>query len=322
MIFSKAGAPRGHRNVRGEKRMKTFERKVSRVSDYFIYSPSKTAQEIFLYPMQCGIFTYEPGYALSRRSFDSFLLMYIQRGTMLLDYGGRRQEVPERSFVLLDCYEPHGYSTLEGYECLWLHFDGLQARKYYHIIQSRLGWVFTMGDVFSVIRKMNAILRIFSEHQTVREPLMNKYITDILTEFMLLSPGGQGARNDARLIERAVNHINENFYQDISVDQLAALSGLSRYYFIRVFRQETGYTPHEYLVNRRMATARYLLKYSALSSKEICFQSGFSNESVFCSAFKKQHGMTPRQYREHTNEPREAGKGEAEEENRQSSGEE
>ena len=97
------------------------------------------------------------------------------------------------------------------------------------------------------------------------------------------------------------HYINEHFHEDISVDQLASLSGLSRYYFIRVFRQETGYTPHEYLVNRRMATARYLLKYSSLSSKEICFQSGFSGESVFCSAFRKQHGMTPQQYREAMN---------------------
>ncbi len=283
--------------------MKSFERKVSRISDYYIYSLSRTSQETFFYPMQCGLFTYEPGYVLSRRSFDSFLLMYIQKGTMLLDYAGKKQIVPERNFILLDCYAPHGYSTEEGYECLWLHFDGLLARKYCQFICSRLRNVFTMGDVFSAIRKMNAILRVFREHQTVHEPLMSKYITDILTEFMLLSPGGENARNDIHLIERAVNYINENFFRDVSVDQLAALSGLSRYYFIRVFRRETGYTPHEYLVNRRMATARYLLKYSSLTTKEVCFQSGFSNESVFCSAFKKQHGLTPRQYREHTNEP-------------------
>ncbi len=282
--------------------MKTFERKVARVSDYFIYSPSKTALETFLYPMQCGIFTYEPGYSLKRLSFNSFLLMYIQKGTMILDFEGRLQEVPERNFVLLDCYRPHGYSTVEGYECIWLHFDGVLARHYYHLIHSRLGSIFTLGDVFSVIRKLNAILRVFYDHKTVQEPLMNKYITDILTEFMLHSPGEKNTRDNVSLIERAVNHISENFSRDVSVDQLAALTGLSRYYFIRIFRQETGYTPHEYLVNRRMATARYLLKYSSLNTREICFESGFSNESVFCSAFKKQHGMTPRQYREYTGE--------------------
>ncbi len=280
--------------------MKTFEKKVSRMSDYFVYSPSKTAQETFLYPVQCGNFIYEPGYALRRRSFDSFLLMYIQKGAMLLDYDGKTREISEGNFILLDCYKPHGYSTVNGYECLWLHFDGVLARKYCQIIFSRSGNVFSMSDAMPVIRKMNTILRVFQSHETVHEPRMSKYITDILTEFMMLVPGGEGTRNYAGMIERAVNHINENFFEEVSVDQLAALSGLSKYYFIRIFKQETGYTPHEYLVNRRMATARYLLKYSSLNTKEICFQSGFSSESVFCSAFKKLHGMTPREYRNHT----------------------
>ena len=41
--------------------MKSVEQKVSPVSDYYIHSPGKTAQEMFLYPLQCGLFTYEPG---------------------------------------------------------------------------------------------------------------------------------------------------------------------------------------------------------------------------------------------------------------------
>ena len=46
-------------------------------SNYFVYSPSKNAMEMFLYPLQCGQFTYLPGYRLVREAFDSFLLMYI-----------------------------------------------------------------------------------------------------------------------------------------------------------------------------------------------------------------------------------------------------
>ena len=56
--------------------MKSVERKVSPVSDYFIYTPSKFAREVFLYPMQCGVFTYEPGYMLNRNSFEKLALEY------------------------------------------------------------------------------------------------------------------------------------------------------------------------------------------------------------------------------------------------------
>lgn len=279
--------------------MKTLEQKVSPVSDYYINSPSKTAQEMFLYPLQCGVFTYEPGYSLKRSSFDSFLLIYLQSGKMLLDFGGREQPVPENHFILIDCYQPHGYSTRDGSECVWLHFDGVQARNYYEYIVSRLGNVFAMEDALPVFRKMNGILKTFSENNQFQEPLLSKYITDILTEFMIYQPGRGAGGTSSEAVERAMVYIAEHFTEDIPVSLLARLAGLSEYHFIRTFRQKTGYTPHEYIINRRMASVRYLLKYTQLTVKEICFSTGFSCESVFCNAFKKLHHVTPRQYRLH-----------------------
>ena len=277
--------------------MKTVERKVSPVSDYYVYTPSKIAEQVFFYPVQCGLFTYEPGYVLFRNAFDSFLLMFVRHGVMDLDLPGKKQRVRENQFVLLDCYAPHGYSTTEGYECLWLHFDGSMARAYYQMIVSRLGNVFSLSDVFPVIRKMDAILRIFRENQTVHEALLSKYITDILTEFLIDSPGNRCVRSNAEAAEKAITYINEHFSEEISVEKLASLCGISHYHFIRVFKQETGYTPHEYILNRRMASARYLLRNSDLPVKEICYDTGFSSESVFCNAFKKHNGMTPKEYR-------------------------
>lgn len=280
--------------------MKSVEQKVSPISDYYVFSPSKTAQELFLYPLQCGLFTYEPGYTLKRSSFDSFLLMFIQKGTMLLNMNGKTQPVHEKSFVLIDCYEPHGYSTRDGYECLWIHFDGGLARRYYELIVSRLKNVFTMEDAFPVLRKMNTILRTFAENKQLKEPLLSKYILDILTEFMIYNPDASEAGNSSKAAEKAMTYITEHFTEDLPVSRIAAAVGMSEYHFYHVFKQETGYTPHEYIVNRRMASARYLLKYSSLPIKEICFNTGFSCESVFCNAFKKQHRMTPQQYREST----------------------
>ena len=68
--------------------MKSCENFVSDKSQYFIYSPSKTARDIFLYPLQCGCFLYEPGYYLRRDSYDNFLLMY-RRGNSCWSWTGR-----------------------------------------------------------------------------------------------------------------------------------------------------------------------------------------------------------------------------------------
>ena len=277
--------------------MKTREELITPESDYFIYSPSRLAQEMFLYPMQCGHFTYQPGYSLTRESFDSFLLMYITAGELDLVSEDQAQHVAAGSFVLIDCYKKHSYSTKTGRECLWCHFDGITARAYYNNVISHLNNVFSMPENCSALRKLQAMLQIFQEGAIVREPLMSKYLTDILTDFLLCAPSAENARNYAGIAEETISYISEHFQEDITVDHLAARAGLSQYHFIRTFKKETGFTPHEYLINTRIATARYLLKNSRLPVKEICFAAGFSSESVFCSAFKKHQGMTPVQYR-------------------------
>lgn len=277
--------------------MKSYEKNISHESDYFVYSPSKTARNMFLYPVQCGYFSYLPGYRLIRESFDSFLLMYIQKGEMELEFDGQTKAVSAGSFVLLDCYQKHSYSSETGWECLWCHFDGAPARAYYTNAVSRLGNVFTLPDTFSVLNRLTSILRIFYKGSPVKEPLLNKYLVDIFTEFFMAAPENPRSFNYADIAEKTVTYINEHFTEDIPLPQLAKKAGLSQYHFIRIFKKETGFTPHEYLVNTRMATARYLLKNTQLAVKDICFNTGFSSESVFCSAFKKQHGMTPAQYR-------------------------
>ena len=287
----------GYLNLGEVTTMKSYEEFLSPESDYFIYSPSRFAQEVLLYPMQCGIFFYLPGCNLTRESFDSFLLMYIQKGELSLTFEGNTSTVTAGHFVFLDCYKLHSYSTTKGWECLWCHFDGVTARGYYNSIVSRLGNVFSIPDTYPVLSKFTSILKVFYNGSVVREPLLSKYLNDIMTEFLLYSPLNVNMHNYANMAEEIITYINEHFKEDISVEDLASRAGLSQYHFIRVFKKETGFTPHEYLVNTRIATAKYLLKNSRLPVKDICYASGFSAESVFCGAFKRHQGMTPAQYR-------------------------
>jgi len=277
--------------------VKTQEKLISQQSDYFVYSPSKVALETFLYPMQCGLFTYLPGYSLIRNSFDSFLLMYIQKGQLSLSLEGSTRCITAGHFVLLDCYKRHAYSSQNGCQCLWCHFDGMTARAYYNNVVLHLGNVFSLPDNYPVVSKLNAIFKTFSDGDLVREPLLSKYLTDMLTEFLLYTPESVQSRQNANMTEAIITFINEHFAESITIEALAARAGLSQYHFIRTFKRETGFTPHEYIVNTRIATAKYLLKNTRLSVKDICFAIGFSCESVFCSAFKRHQGVTPVQYR-------------------------
>ena len=278
--------------------MKSYEEYIESKSDYYVYTPSVAAQQLFFYPLQCGHFFYEPGYSLCRDSFDSFLFMYIEKGSMVLEYSGQKCLAYSGQFLFLDCYQPHSYHSPNGCECFWCHFDGVMARAYYDHITARFGTVFSLANPQPALGKLKSIYDTFRMAKPVKEPLISKYITDLFTAFLLGLPMDKDPFSHASISEEAVAYINEHFARDISVESLAKRADLSQYHFIRVFKEETGFTPHQYLVNTRIAAARYLLKNSNLSAKDICFHTGFSCESVFCSAFKKHQGVTQTQYRD------------------------
>lgn len=281
--------------------MKSYEELISQESNYYIYSPSLIAQEMFLYPLYCGHFIYKKGYFLHRESYDSYLLLYIEKGQLTLSYENQTKNVTAGQFILIDCYKPHSYGTSEGCDTLWCHFDGKVARKIYETIVSRIGTVFSLNDTFSVLNKLEKMYKTFDSGEVIKEPLMSKYLNDILTSLLLYTPEGSNSYNYMNMAEETISYINEHLTEDISVPTLADRVGLSLYHFIRSFRKETGFTPHDYIVHTRINTAKYLLKNTELPIKEICYQCGFSSESVFCNCFKQRLKLTPIQYRKQEN---------------------
>lgn len=277
--------------------MKSYEPLVSSESDYYMYAPSRHARELFLYPLCIGHFIYEKGYSLSRESYDSFLLLYIEKGQLTLYYKETTHIAYAGDFILLDCYQPHAYSTPDGCEAMWCHFDGTLAATHYQSIENSLGPVFHLTDSYSVLHKLNALYQSFALGKLLQEPLMSKYLYDILTQLHLSTPI-KTANTDKRVISTdVIAYIQEHFAESLTVEELADIAGLSLYHFIRSFKQETGFTPHDYLIDTRLNTAKYLLKNTSLSIKDICFHCGFSSESVFCNAFKRELGLTPTKYR-------------------------
>lgn len=71
-------------------------------SDFYIHTPSAQASAMFLYPVSTGYFRYLPGYCLRRSSYDSFLIMYMQKGSCEIETGGRICHAGPDQIVLLD----------------------------------------------------------------------------------------------------------------------------------------------------------------------------------------------------------------------------
>ncbi len=98
-----------------------------------------------------------------------------------------------------------------------------------------------------------------------------------------------------RLLCQAKEYINDNLEQDISINDIAESASMSKYHFIRLFHRQFGITPHQYVLNSRINSARKWLE-KGLSSSQVAQQSGFADISHLNRHFKRSFGMTPKQY--------------------------
>ena len=73
---------------------------------------------------------------------------------------------------------------------------------------------------------------------------------------------------------------------------------MSRFHFSRVFRKETGMSPYGYLIHLRFNLAKYLLKTTGYTVREVAFAVGYQSEAGFANAFTEKVGLPPGAYRE------------------------
>lgn len=103
-------------------------------------------------------------------------------------------------------------------------------------------------------------------------------------------------------VRKCIDHIYEDLGADLSVRELAFLTGLNESYLSRLFKQETGMTIKDFVTAAKMDTAQNLLRYSELSSAVIAASLGYSSQSAFTYAFRRFTGTTPKKYRTENSE--------------------
>ena len=97
---------------------------------------------------------------------------------------------------------------------------------------------------------------------------------------------------------RARTFIDECYDLPLNLDEISKQACLSRYHFLRLFREAFATTPHQYLIHRRIEKAKELLRSRRLSVTDVCFEVGFQSLGSFSSLFRRCVGDAPVNYRE------------------------
>ena len=94
-----------------------------------------------------------------------------------------------------------------------------------------------------------------------------------------------------------VDHVLANLDTPMRVEDLAALTQLSKSHFSRAFKQSTGMPPHHYLITRRVSAAIALIRETDRPLSEISLDVGFADQSHFTRTFVQLTGETPGEFR-------------------------
>lgn len=97
--------------------------------------------------------------------------------------------------------------------------------------------------------------------------------------------------------EYVIYYLKENFHEKIQMSDCAKQLNLSYDYFQHKFKQLTGHSPQNFLLEQRLQAAEELLLQNEYSCTEIAYRCGFSTSAQFSMLFKKKHGLSPQQYK-------------------------
>ena len=127
--------------------------------------------------------------------------------------------------------------------------------------------------------------------------LLNNYLYELIVDFSRKNMFEESAVMANGIVARALDYIDGNFNTSISLERLAEICNINKFYLSRIFKKVTGSTVVQYINSLRIQKSMEMLSSSEKTITEICYENGFSDIRYFSYIFKEYVGLTPRDYR-------------------------
>ena len=267
-------------------------------SEIFFNTVGTATVRLLYYVNFCGHYYCERGYKIRRNYVDNLLLMLVDNGSMRLEYRGKHYTAKAGDIVLMDCTFPQYYDTADYVEFYWMHISGLNAFELCEYLTNvHDGIVHRTPNNEKAAELLRLIVSQYATNQPVGDAEQSRLLYNILCYIMPSVQVYAQAEKDGP-VQQVIQYIRAHLGEDLNLKQLAAQVYLSPSHLIRLFREETQHSPHEYIVLLRMDRAKYLLKTTTIPIKNIAFEVGYRSEASFSGAFTDRIGISPRKFRE------------------------
>jgi len=270
----------------------------------YSYTPSIAAKSAFFYVQCAGHFICEKGYFTKREGYKSILVLYTVSGNGFARYRDREYSLKPGQVLIMDCYDYQEYyqDNNSQWEIKWLHFYGSTSLEYFNLIYEKHGAVVELTNSENFCAILDEILKMGGRGGVMPEAEASMLIMRLLTE-LLLEYSEQGIDYSKKTynehVRRGLDYVEENYFNNISLSDMASYACCSEYHFSRLFKKITGFSPYEYIVKFRINKAKYLLRNTDKSVEEIAESVGFGSSSNFIRTFRELEGLTPLKFRKY-----------------------
>lgn len=268
-------------------------------------------------PLQIYIRDPQPEFPLHNHGFDE--LVIILRGTALHVIDGEEFPVRGGDVFVITQEREHQYVDMHGLALANILFDSKSLMMNQWDIRALPGFhaLFSLEPAFRKQHQFQSRLQLSDTQRQHAEVLVYEltreteqrapgYRVMALGLFMQLavfisraySDGDTDESRDLLRIGEAIAHIETHYAEDITLDELARLSHLSKRHFSRVFRECIGRSPIEHLLHVRIQHATELLRHTDRTITDIAIDCGFSDSNYFTRLFRKLMTQPPNQYRQ------------------------
>jgi AraC-like DNA-binding protein len=254
-----------------------------------------------LFPQALGYYPQAAGHEMRREEHEDCLLMYITAGKGTLQVGRQAQCLTAGDLIILPRGVAHYYAAdaTDPWSLYWVHFDGTLLHQWLALLNlPEQVWHLHLGWQPKLIADFQSLLRVrqtgYRFDVFVHASVL---LGQIISSIALLHQQARSRLAHTLDLQEVQSQMEASLYGKLDLDTLARAARLSKFHFIRKYRELTGYAPIQHFIHMKMELACRLLDMSPLSITEVALQMGYEDTHYFSRLFRRVIGLSPTAYR-------------------------
>ncbi|MDL2217809.1 AraC family transcriptional regulator [Christensenellaceae bacterium OttesenSCG-928-M15] len=283
----------------------SYELDMDSESVWLTATPSPAVRTSLPYVQEIGDFITHEKYYTRREKLSSYLVKYTLSGEGVLEYDGETARVLPGQVFWIDCKKPQFYYTspqTKEWRVIWVHFYGTTCKAYYDLFVANNNGsnAVTMPPRNHIPTYIRELLTLYGEgkgnlHTDIRA---SSLISSIMSECCGAALEGHASLGLPDCVQAARTYLLGNYFERITLDDLAHRYSINKYYFQKLFKKYIGFTPNDFLILTRLNHAKEYLRTTNIPISIVAEKVGIENTSHFINQFKKHEGITPNTYRQ------------------------